>query len=437
MRSEYRLRDAKKVIEALVDGGFKAMLAGGCVRDRLLGIEPKDYDIATTARPPEVCSVFEHFKAKVVPTGIEHGTVTIVMPSGPIEVTTLRRDVATDGRRATVTFADDFAEDAARRDFTVNAMYEDSAGNVHDFFGGRQHLADKRLVFVGDARTRIREDYLRIMRFYRFWATLGMSVDATSEDVIREEVAGLGRVSQERVTSELLLLANAADPAEVLRSMERCGVLECVLPLSYHMPKAQTLADLYALPEGLRPLARLAAFFLPQRTEAEVNVMGQRLKLAHHQTRVLQVILVGPTQFDAMPTEDALRMEFLDWCEEGSSYEADTYLTIWAITHRSTHSQIITSLQKLERTKGHDRRASRTNLSLNGNDIMTELGVAPGAIVGEHLTELRRAFRRGNWRTKQEGIAYLRDRTEAPAGRAAIEDGAEDSPRRRKNDEEA
>ena len=161
-------KDALKVLRSLEAAGYAARLAGGCVRDRLLGITPADYDIATGAEPGVVLQHFRTEGRTTVPTGIDHGTITVVMPSGPIEVTTLRKDVATDGRHAQVAFGKSFSDDAQRRDFTINAMFEDADGRIYDEAGGQADLQAKVLRFVGEASIRIREDYLRILRLFRF-----------------------------------------------------------------------------------------------------------------------------------------------------------------------------------------------------------------------------------------------------------------------------
>jgi tRNA nucleotidyltransferase/poly(A) polymerase len=223
-------KDAIKAMQSLDAEGFQAMMAGGCVRDRVLGVIPKDYDIATDALPAQVTAHFVAQGFKVVPTGIEHGTVTVVFPGGPIEFTTLRRDVATDGRHAVVQFGHSFEDDAARRDFTINAMFEDKGGKLFDFHSGQRHIKEKLLVFVGDPNLRIKEDYLRIMRFFRFQARLGFTTHAETLAAIAAQRDGMKQVSQERITSEFWQLLGADNPLHALRDMEKTGILQLVLP---------------------------------------------------------------------------------------------------------------------------------------------------------------------------------------------------------------
>ncbi|MFD1333954.1 CCA tRNA nucleotidyltransferase, partial [Methylopila musalis] len=177
------------------------------VRDALLGARPGDMDIATTALPDEVIRRAEAAGWKTAPTGIEHGTVTVVARGEPFEVTTLRRDVSTDGRRATVAFTRDWAEDAARRDLTINGLYLDRSGVAHDHVGGLADLAARRVRFIGDPHARIREDYLRILRFFRFHARFAEGApDPAGLAAATAERDGLARLSRERVRAELLKL---------------------------------------------------------------------------------------------------------------------------------------------------------------------------------------------------------------------------------------
>lgn len=225
--------DAQAVCAALTGAGYRALFVGGCVRNALLGVPVSDYDIATDALPQTVTNLAESAGLKVVPTGIEHGTVTVVSGGKPHEVTTFRRDVETDGRRAVVAFSTDVAEDAARRDFTMNALYATAAGDVIDPLGGLPDLHARRVRFVGDASQRIAEDYLRVLRFFRFYAWYGdvaQGIDAEGLAACAAAVDGLAGLSRERVGAEVKKLLAAADPAPAVAAMARAGVLGAVLP---------------------------------------------------------------------------------------------------------------------------------------------------------------------------------------------------------------
>src|SRR5690606_15501859 len=204
---------------------------GGAVRDTLLGEDVSDVDAATIHRPERVIERLAAAGIRAVPTGIEHGTVTAVLPGGPVEVTTLRRDVSTDGRRATVAFSTEWHDDAARRDFTINALYADPRTlEVHDWFGGLDDLAARRVRFIGDARQRIREDYLRILRYFRFQARFGSRLDDEAEEACAELASTLKGLSRERVAMELLNLLALPDPAPTVARMQARGVLPVILP---------------------------------------------------------------------------------------------------------------------------------------------------------------------------------------------------------------
>ncbi len=221
------------VCGALSAAGHQALLVGGCVRNALLGRPVADIDIATDARPEAVVEIAGRAGLQAVPTGIAHGTVTILSEGRPYEVTTFRRDVATDGRHATVAFSTELAEDAARRDFTMNALYCRPDGAVIDPLGGLADLRAGRVRFVGDPAARIAEDYLRILRFFRIHAWYGDpagGLDPEGLAACAAQQEGLGRLSRERVGAEMVKLLAAPDPAPAVAAMAATGILARVLP---------------------------------------------------------------------------------------------------------------------------------------------------------------------------------------------------------------
>lgn len=221
------------VCRALTAEGAQALFVGGCVRNALLGAPVSDMDIATDAHPETVLALAAKAGIKAVPTGIEHGTVTLIKSGIPHEVTTFRKDVATDGRRAVVAFASDLAEDARRRDFTMNALYARPDGTVVDPLGGMADLQARRVRFIGTAEHRIREDYLRSLRYFRFHAWYGdaeQGFDADALAAIAANLEGLQTLSRERVGSEMLKLLAAPDPAPSVAAMRQAGVLGQILP---------------------------------------------------------------------------------------------------------------------------------------------------------------------------------------------------------------
>jgi poly(A) polymerase len=252
--------DVAGLIAAL--GVGNARYVGGAVRDTLLGLPVKDIDIATSLEPPEVIARTEVAGIRTIPTGIAHGTVTAVLAGGPVEITTLRHDVATDGRHATVAFATAWHEDAARRDFTINALYADPAsGEISDFFGGLEDLESRRVRFIGDARARIREDHLRILRYFRFQARFGsLPADPEAEAACSDLAATLKGLSRERIGMEMMNLLGLPDPASTVARMAELGVLAEILPEADPVALARliaTEADQAEAPDALRRLAAL------------------------------------------------------------------------------------------------------------------------------------------------------------------------------------
>lgn len=230
--AEWITQDASQTIcRLLTDAGHQAWFVGGCVRNALLGEPVADLDLSTDAVPVKVTELAQKAGLKVIPTGIDHGTVTIVVNDIPFEVTTFRRDVATDGRRATIAFADNMIDDARRRDFTMNALYAGPDGMVADPLRGLLDLLARRVRFIEDADQRIKEDYLRILRFFRFHAWYGQDgPDADGLAACAANIEGLSRLSVERVTSEMLKLLTAPNPAPAVASMVATGALARILP---------------------------------------------------------------------------------------------------------------------------------------------------------------------------------------------------------------
>jgi poly(A) polymerase len=282
--AEWRQREGMdRLVEVLGDARF----VGGSVRDTLLGIPVSDVDLATPLPPQRVIELLRATDIKAVPTGMDHGTITAVLPSGPVEVTTLRRDVSTDGRRATVAFTDDWREDAARRDFTMNALYADPrTGEIFDYFGGIADLDARHVRFIGDPLQRIAEDHLRILRFFRFLARFGDRADPQGLDACTARAKDLMALSRERIRDELLKLLVARDAVRVVELMLARGIFEPVLPeirsaaLLAHLAVRETAA---AVPP--HPIRRLAAL-LPQEPDI-ADQLGARLKLSNAERKRL------------------------------------------------------------------------------------------------------------------------------------------------------
>ncbi|MDB5366810.1 MAG: tRNA nucleotidyltransferase [Rhodospirillales bacterium] len=285
---------ASEVLDAFGDTPIR--FVGGCVRDALLGREPTDLDLATTALPEETLRILGEARIKAVPTGIEHGTVTAVVGGRPFEITTLRRDVETDGRRAIVAFTTDWREDASRRDFTINALSADRDGQVHDYFAGLADLALRRVRFVGDPVQRIREDYLRVLRFYRFSAWYADAFDEQGRAACAANLDGLARLSGERVRAELWKLLAAPRAAEAWRAMRADGVVAALVPQATDVAG---LERVIATGQGDH-VTRFAAL-LPMLDAPPLEAIGERLRLS----RAERVRLNG-ARFDGLAARRAL-----------------------------------------------------------------------------------------------------------------------------------
>jgi poly(A) polymerase len=254
-----------KIWEALPD----ARVVGGAVRDRLAGRPVADIDLATPTAPDAVSKALRDAGIKVVPTGLAHGTVTAVVDGHAFQITTLRRDVETDGRHAIVAFTADWRQDAARRDFTINAMSMNRDGAVFDYFGGTGDLAAGRVRFVGDPATRIAEDHLRVLRFFRFYARFGrVPPDSGTLIALRAGVPGLAQLSVERVWDELRRILATSDPSEAVGLMDRLGIWATVVP------EAPAVSRLAGLPAD--PILRLAAMLT-----GDPLALASRLKLSN------------------------------------------------------------------------------------------------------------------------------------------------------------
>ena len=282
--------DLAALVAAL--GADNTRYVGGAVRDTLLGKAIHDIDLATTLVPHAVIDRCKEAGIRTVPTGIDHGTVTAVLPDGPVEITTLRRDISTDGRRATVAFAEEWREDAARRDFTINALYaHPETLEIDDYFGGLRDLEDRRVRFIGDARERIREDHLRILRYFRFQARFGDAPEDEAIAACSELAHTLKGLSRERVAMELLGILSLPDPRGSIALMAEHGVLEVILPEARE--REQRVFDALIAHEARLdvegdPVRRLAALLPPIASIAQA--VAARLRLSRAQRARLSCI---------------------------------------------------------------------------------------------------------------------------------------------------
>jgi len=276
----------QRVFAAISEGGYKVRAVGGALRNSLMGLRVSDFDLATDAHPADVARLAQAVNLAVHETGLKHGTVTVVCDSTPFEVTTLRKDVETDGRHAVVAFTDDWSADAARRDFTMNALYAEADGTIFDPLGGYADLIAQRVRFIGEPRDRIREDYLRILRFFRFSAVFGSgALDAAGLAAVAEEQEGLDSISAERIRSEVFRILLAPHAMPIIDAMATSGILARVI--GSDAPRT-TLARLCHLEEKLDiapdPVRRLSALSLEN---PEAKTIATRLRLSNAERAAL------------------------------------------------------------------------------------------------------------------------------------------------------
>ena len=352
-----RLPPVRKVLGAIAAAGGEARFVGGCVRDALSGRPLGDFDLASTLKPEVVMEACQKAGCKVIPTGIDHGTVTVVADHHPFEVTTLRRDVSTDGRHAEVEYTDDWQQDAARSDFTMNALLCDAEGNVTDFFGGYDDLKVGRVRFIGDAENRLREDVLRILRFFRFQAHFGQGeLDEQGLAACRKFVSLLPTLSIERVQTELLKLLKAPNPQPVWRIMAEIGVFKS---LSLPLENLARLETLVAFEQSLGwpdPLRRLWAA-----STAEVVPL---LRLS---------------------TQEKLRIKALNLCPTDLPQEWPALAKLaYFKTVATVADWLVISLKADEETLSWLESWQRPRFPLGGGDLKA-MGLNPGPQMGETL----------------------------------------------------
>lgn len=390
------------VVSALTSKGASVRFVGGCVRDAILGREVKDIDIATHDEPNTVMALLKTAGIKAIPTGIAHGTVTAVIGHAHFEITTLREDVETYGRRAKVAFTNDWKADAARRDFTFNAMFCDATGAVYDPFDGIADLKAGRVRFVGDAETRINEDVLRLLRFFRFHAHYGKGApDEAGLAACRKLAHLLPTLSGERVAGELLRLLAADDPASVMHLMEREGVLAHVLPEAEHLGRLAALTAIERRLGGTDALRRLAATLGASARTAED--VAERLRLSNAETERLIALAAPESPVTATMDAKAQRRELY---RLGAARYRDLVLLAWA--------------QAMEKD-GKDNAAfpamlaagdawKPVQLPIKGRDVLA-LGVENGPAVGRLLRDIEEWWIENDFRpTREECLAKLKSK---------------------------
>jgi poly(A) polymerase len=365
------------IFRALAAEPGQSRVVGGCVRNSILSEPVGDIDIATTHRPETVVRLLEAAKLKAVPTGIDHGTITAVTDGRGYEITTLRRDVSTDGRRAVIAYSDDWVEDANRRDFTMNAIYADLDGTLFDPTGGLADLQAGRVRFIGDATQRIAEDYLRVLRFFRIHAWYGKGeLDAEGLRASAAAKGQLKRLSAERVQKEMLRLIEAAYPAEVVRLMAATGILAEVLPGELAFDRFAKLVEIER--DQLftsDPVLRLAALLTSVESARSIST-GWRLSNGNA-ARIAEVHACAAKIVSYLSIREVRRLLY----RLGPSLFKDLVMLRWAEDPRLSNAPQWRALLALADSW------QRPQLPLSGHEVMAA-GVPAGPLVGKVMAEV-------------------------------------------------
>lgn len=385
------LPETRQVMAAFKDAGVEARFIGGCVRDSILKRPVRDIDIATPEPPERVMAILESAGIHMIPTGVAHGTVTAVIGHEHFEITTLRIDVATDGRRAQVAFTDDWTKDAARRDFTINAMSCDMDGNVYDPYEGMKDLGNGYIRFVGNAQKRIEEDVLRLMRFFRFLAEYGKyPVNSEALQACYEMAPRLVDLSGERVRGELFRILTAPNPATTVTKMRGERALQYILPEAGDVGRLRALS--WLLERGIKisdvdfdPVRRLAALLDPDLTPDAVKAVAERLKFSNKERRhLLDMTAAGPVFSADMSDHDLRRACF----QVGADIAVDRALLTWAgdvaLEAHLPHGRTEAWVRLIETA----RDWPGAEFPLRGRDVMA-LGINHGPRVGELMRLVR------------------------------------------------
>lgn len=354
---------SREIFDALGEGHVR--FVGGFVRNSFLGLWETDADMATTLPPDEVTRILQQAGIKVVPTGIDHGTVTAVVNGRPFEITTLRRDVETDGRHAVVSYTTDWAVDAQRRDFTMNTLLADFDGHVYDPAGrGISDLKAGRVVFVGDPVQRIAEDYLRILRFFRFHALYGYAApDAEAIEACRSAAPKIATLSRERITQEMRKIIAIESPVSIMEVMRNCGVMSDFYHPGYSAESMKALCQMQRKYDAVMFEARL--YLLAGGDENHMAVFDKYLVLSNEQKRLLKAMFIAV----AMPCGVKERLYRF-----GREMALQSMLVMGAMEDVSPDDEAMATLQSWEVPQ----------LPVTGDDLK-EMGIMPGPQMGDIL----------------------------------------------------
>ncbi|MDB1135719.1 CCA tRNA nucleotidyltransferase [Candidatus Anaplasma sp. TIGMIC] len=367
----------KRIIKALEAFGGSARLVGGCVRDSLISRSTTDIDLATDLVPDQVSTALKAANIKAIPTGIKHGTITAITAGIPYEITTLRRDSECDGRHALVVFTDDWKEDASRRDFTFNALYCDKHGKVYDYFTGISDLQNRQVVFIGDAEQRVNEDFLRILRVFRFHASICSDsvLSPTVTNVCTKYASKLASLSKERIRCEFFKLLACSSCAPTLAVMQDCGVLSQILPYDVNL---EPLKSPHLV--GRSPIAKFAvmlkAHSLIQDPDIFTKHISSLFRLSKKEKKLLEILLYTSPNLPLSSVQQQKYMNAL-----GTELYKDLVIMSFITNDKLPESVLLSHLESAVMFKP-------SYMPVSGSDL-TKLGYKEGRLLGQVLKALR------------------------------------------------
>lgn len=398
-------RPLRRIFAALGDAREETRIVGGAVRNALLGRPVEEVDLATTLLPQAVMAKAAAAGLRAIPTGIEHGTVTLVSGEKTFEITTLREDIETDGRHAAVRFGRDFEADALRRDFTINALSMSRDGRLFDYTGGRDDIAAKKVRFIGDPARRIAEDYLRILRFFRFSADFGEGpLDSAGRLAAIRQRAGLAQLSRERIRAELLKLLCARRAADVCAEMSGDGLLDRLLALAPNPSRLRRVAAANAQPDSLLRLATLCVH-LPD----DAARLRDRLRLSNSETARLENAggaLIALHGRDEPPAVHDLRSLLF---RHGRQAASDAMILAQAEA-RTGHDA------EWEKARKFLRDAEEPRLPFSGADLIAR-GMTEGRAIGEALKRLQDCWVKAGFPKDRKSLGRLLEEAAPPDSR--------------------
>ncbi|MEH0831111.1 CCA tRNA nucleotidyltransferase [Anaplasma bovis] len=385
-----------KIAEALKTCNGRARLVGGCVRDSIIGRNITDIDFATDLLPSEVQNALRNSGIKSIPTGIKHGTITAVVDGVGYEITTLRRDVKCDGRHADVAFTDSWKEDASRRDFTFNALYCDIDGKIYDYFSGVKDLESRTITFIGDAEKRVLEDFLRILRVFRFHASICSSSTLSEEitNICKKHSDSLGTLSKERIKGEFFKLLSCTNCVKTLDTMRECEVLDKVIPYQLSTKFLES-PHITCRP----PIVKLSTALKPLICHTDVKEVVQNvtnlLRLSNKERNLLRTLLETHLPF---PLSRTHRTQYLNIFGN----EVFTYL---AIVNYLNENSVMTEEDFVEHIRVAESFVPST-FPISGADLIV-LGYKEGKHLGDTLAKLRNIWEKDPANVTKEHLLSL------------------------------